>query len=171
MTRDYTQHFWPLVDLICRAHHNSWSKGFWDEGQRAIHLKLCLMHSELSEAYEAIIGEGDNGDNFFEECADTVIRIADLTGWLNGALGPYSIYCGDEPVSREVTLLRAHLHISRAMEADRNNRPELIVPHLNQCVRVLFTHAALEGENLLNHIEEKMSRNKARPHMHGNKRY
>lgn len=58
------------------------SKGFTtpDTIEDTFHLlgKLALVHSELSEAVEAV--RSGNADNFSEELADTIIRILDLTG-------------------------------------------------------------------------------------------
>jgi len=42
---------------------------------------LCLIHSEVSEALEAV--RKNDRDNFAEELADTVIRVFDLCGGLD----------------------------------------------------------------------------------------
>lgn len=88
------------------AHRNAVAKGWWDEAggtygaldkqavMRAIPEKLCLAHSEISEALEAYrtggsafagyTGEGDKPEGFLSEVADAIIRLAELTaalGW------------------------------------------------------------------------------------------
>ena len=55
------------------------SKGFvtsWENMPE----KLCLVHSEVSEALEAY--RKDDRANFAEEIADTIIRCLDITGTL-----------------------------------------------------------------------------------------
>lgn len=50
-----TAMFFDLMEKLCdRAHENSRNKGFWDglENQ-SVPVKLCLMHSEISEWLEA----------------------------------------------------------------------------------------------------------------------
>jgi len=53
------------------------SRGFWRDGQGNPGSKIALMHSELSEALEAIRKGGPIGA-VAEEFADTVIRIMDF---------------------------------------------------------------------------------------------
>lgn len=96
-----------LKYLVTRAHQNSVTKGFWDQqvtGQRHQHSnpraveetipeKLCLIHSEVSEALEDYrersmvtrLAGGPKGDKpigFPSELADVFIRLADLCGAL-----------------------------------------------------------------------------------------
>jgi NTP pyrophosphatase (non-canonical NTP hydrolase) len=63
--------------LVEMAHKNAVNHGFWDD-PREIGTLLALIHSEVSEALEAD-RLGDR-ENFAEELADAVIRIADLAG-------------------------------------------------------------------------------------------
>lgn len=75
--------------MQARVTANAKAKGFWYEGEvRNKAEMLCLMHSELSEALEAI-RDGNPPDkhcpefgNLEIELADTVIRIMDFAeGW------------------------------------------------------------------------------------------
>lgn len=61
-----------FADMV---HMNAVDKGFWDRGAM-IPEKLCLIHSEVSEAMEA--DRALDGGNFGEELADIVIRVFDL---------------------------------------------------------------------------------------------
>lgn len=67
------------------AHKNSVDHGFW-EGEQNEAEKLCLMHSELSEALESL-RKGNPPDkhlpqykNIEVELADLIIRVMDLSG-------------------------------------------------------------------------------------------
>lgn len=82
------------IRSLCRdAFENSRAHGFWapSDGAEKIPEKLCLIHSEVSEALEDYraglnpkhIGmSGEKPIGFPSELADTVIRIADLCGAL-----------------------------------------------------------------------------------------
>lgn len=62
-------------------HELAVSKGFWSTpADKSMMTKLALIHSEVSEAVEAVkkgIGDGEDGC-LGEELADTIIRILDL---------------------------------------------------------------------------------------------
>ncbi len=63
--------------------HGFWLRGVDEDGM--IPTKLCLIHSEVSEAMEA--DRTGNVDNFGEELADIVIRTMDLAYQLEYDLG------------------------------------------------------------------------------------
>lgn len=90
-----------LSTMQADAHRNSFEKGFWDEAKRAdgtlipqlveaeIPKKLCLIHSEISEALEEhrngfapneVRVENGKPEGLPVELADAVIRIFDLCG-------------------------------------------------------------------------------------------
>lgn len=84
--------------LVKNAHKNAVEKGFWEDWMEftwsnigdaenaksiknnAIGMRLMLIVSELGEAVEAL--RHNNYENFKEELADVVIRVADLCGGL-----------------------------------------------------------------------------------------
>ncbi len=111
------EHVWQhMRDIAYCCHRTSKSKGWWEEqeGGRAmtateIAMKLCLIHSEVSEALEEVRGggnitetrfsigrlagdalpvrpgaeeAGDKPEGFASELADIVIRVFDLAGGL-----------------------------------------------------------------------------------------
>lgn len=81
-----------INQLARDSHENSKAHGFWEgEENRSIPVKLCLIHSEISEALEsyrageALLWLTDKGkpEGIAAELADAVIRIGDLCEFLN----------------------------------------------------------------------------------------
>jgi NTP pyrophosphatase (non-canonical NTP hydrolase) len=83
------KHDMTIKELIKDAHERAKAKGWW-EGETNVPEKLCLVHSEISEALESyrdnephvFISENGKPEGFAIELADAVIRIADLCGHL-----------------------------------------------------------------------------------------
>ena len=81
------------IDNLCRdANIIANRSGFWsNEKNRNIPTKLCLMHSEISEALEELRNnqpntmriENGKPEGFVVELADLVIRVADVCGEMN----------------------------------------------------------------------------------------
>lgn len=125
-----------------------------DPDRLTIPTKLCLVHSEISEAYEGYMsGEDDQHlpalPNALVEFGDTVIRVADLAGYLEidltsaialvlqadhldvltDGVQPWHSY-NSGPA--QVVFNRLQVFTSGAMESFRKgNRPDEIIPSMS----------------------------------------
>lgn len=83
------------INELCKeSHETARAKGWYSEGDRNTGELIALIHSELSEALEhsrhcskdtlkeVFYDTSGKPDGFAIEIADTIIRIADLCGYL-----------------------------------------------------------------------------------------
>jgi len=70
-----------INDLVKKCNHIAKSKGWWEDERNDGEL-IALMHSELSEALEAMRNHGKK-EELAEELADCCIRIFDYCGARN----------------------------------------------------------------------------------------
>ena len=96
------------IVLVREAHKNSVEAGWWNEEDTVdtVPAKLCLIHSEISEAMEGarkdLMDDKLPHRKMIEvELADAVIRIADLCGHLKLNLGEAIIEKMDYNKNRE----------------------------------------------------------------------
>ena len=90
MRRQKCRKKWEINKFINECHRIAKKKGWWDKERNNGEL-IALMHSELSEALEAMRNHGTK-DSIAEELADCCIRIFD--------------YCGARGIDLEKTLLK-----------------------------------------------------------------
>lgn len=74
-----------ITELIKQCHETARQKGWWEQERNHGEL-IALMHSELSEALEAMRANGTK-DQIAEELADCCIRIFDYCGAYDIDLG------------------------------------------------------------------------------------
>ena len=69
------------AETVSACHQNAVRKGFWEASDN-LGEKLCLIHSEISEALEELRKPEPSKAAIAEELADVCIRVADLAGYL-----------------------------------------------------------------------------------------
>jgi len=164
------------ADLQRIAHAESRARGWYDGEPRPFGVMVALMHSELSEAWDAARRyTGCPSEKipphtaFAEEIADTAIRIADTADALGLALWADVAL---EEGSLEAHLLQANLCLTQALEADRKDLgPGRIAAGLQGAVNHLFAMAHGEGFDLYEVCRAKMAYNRTRGYKHGGKKF
>lgn len=180
-----------LERIIYLCFESSKARGWWHNLEtlefRANRNKaemICLMHSEVSEAYEAwVTGESDdklpNRNGCEVELADALIRIFDFAvGFQSETFFKELIY--DLPIygygitrtfsleesfqfcqkNETVTLLDVHMHLSCAMEAVRKDKDWGV--HLSDAAVACVQFANNHEFDLANAVIEKMRYNMSR---------
>lgn len=175
-----------LAQVQKEIHENAVAHGWW-EVERNTPEMLALIHSEISEAYEAY--ERDAADTFMTryvdgkpegvhvELADAVIRILDVLytdGVVLDVLTPT-----DHGNGRFFkTLLTAHGEVSRALELYRiagkrdTSFHNALIECARECAGASRRLAYGEGQDIeafWQAFEVKVAYNKNRPYRHGGK--
>jgi hypothetical protein len=167
--------------LVAEIHADNVAAGWWTDlktgesliGKRNVPEMLCLIHSEISEAFDGMSQRLPDDKlthrmMFEVELADAVIRIFDLAGGTQVNLGwavteahhnaPASIY-GPNPLVR---LMTVHSHISAAMEAYRKADKTRFDEALGEAVWAICAIAMGQGLDLSGAIQEKRAYNRHR---------
>lgn len=159
-----------------RIHNNAVEKGFWPPEGRNFGEMICLVHSEIAEAYEAALDRLPDDklcmySGFSVEIADAIIRLLD-TGHSRGISFQTGLYvAGMDTVSPyaslEQDLMQVHTKLSLALEADRKDRRLNANAAIISAVALLLSISAKYGIDIVAIIEAKMSYNASRPFKHG----
>ena len=161
-----------LTNRIQEAYETAKNKGWHDE-PREFGTLVALMHSEVTEAFEALMPDGE--DNFSEELADVRIRIYDCWGLFNIPLANVPFRPMREGLDNgTLQMMYIHRALSRALECYRKSEKDRLWEDVAQWfaeVHVLIYEIGLAIEVDLNaEGRAKMDKNKSRPHRHGGKR-
>ena len=161
-----------LTNRIQEAYETAKNKGWHDE-PREFGTLVALMHSEVTEAFEALMPDGE--DNFSEELADVLIRIYDCCGLFNIPLANVPFRPMREGLDNgTLQMMYIHRALSRALECYRKSEKDRLWEDVAQWfaeVHVLIYEIGLAIEVDLNaEVRAKMDKNKSRPHRHGGKR-
>jgi hypothetical protein len=159
------------LQLCSYIHADNIIAGWWklDEDDKIVPRNigelLCLVHSEVSEAYGGLAG--DEMDDHLPtrpmvevELADTAIRVCDILGYYKHSPEVEVGYCG--PCDIPQWILRMHSCISRSMEHFRKGRTVEGCKELSFLLGLVQTCADQFGYDLFGAIAAKRAYNKQR---------
>lgn len=169
------------VSLQKRIHalnHKWWHDKYGNRLDRNKGELICLFHSEQSEATEGVMTDAMDDKLPHRrmdevEMADTRIRILDYAEGIGHRLDPAGItvhpnarfYFNPTNVGTGARLAQhaiIHLHISKAMEAERKGRADDVPGWLNGALHLIALYCWLNGYDLDAATEEKLAFNTTR---------
>jgi hypothetical protein len=139
-----------------------------DTGERLVRNKgelICLMHSELSEAFSGFDESDDHlpARRMFDvELADVIIRLHDYAGGFGYDLELPTVMDDPPSVDNRMNLLRVHEALSKLMEAERRGNREAAEYWLALTNRRIRNFAAYKGIELDTIVDEKRAYNRSR---------
>ena len=161
-----------ISSLIERCHKASVNGGWYtdlstgEKLDRNIGEMMVLIHSEVSEAYDAWVN--DEMDDKLPhrlgvevEIADTLIRIFDLCGYQNLSLENSTIIpTFGNNIEKAFNLI--HLHISNAYEGYRKSNITKLEENLTTVICIINNIAETKDYNLVEAVDEKLAFNATR---------
>ncbi|MDD2962553.1 MAG: hypothetical protein PHQ65_12030 [Bacteroidales bacterium] len=130
-----------LNELSKQIHENAKSKGFFDN-ERNLGEMLCLIHSEVSEALEAV-----RTDNYYSNCCD------EQKWFIKGMADKnYGATFNDDSFFKEQ-------FENRVKNSFEDELADVVIRVLDLC--------AFKDIDIESHIKAKMRYNALRPHKHG----
>ncbi len=168
-----------LAEMIWSTNEaNGWDVAIaadWDSNKRKLAEKIALIHSELSEAWQALIDRTEQDyseQNYLEELADVAIRILDLLEGLHPLEGMRRWFEAEvEPFNldnRAQQIATVHLKISEALEYLRKGTLEQFSSQLIVVFRNV-RDMAISERLLFDTMVAKNEVNRNRGFRHGNK--
>tara|TARA_B100001079_G_scaffold190327_1_gene164178 strand:+ start:8326 stop:9066 length:741 start_codon:yes stop_codon:yes gene_type:complete len=169
---------WPddALDLLREGHNASWRNGWWHDLETGEQLSrnkgemLCLIHSEISEGFEAdMSGQSDDKLPHREgaevELADALIRIADYMGGFG-----YPLFRDAEKEIRPAWMSWAGLHylVDTIMEMERKRAKadiqerEGIGACMSSLLLAIVAYAERRGFDIWGAAREKLAYNAQR---------
>lgn len=165
-------------NLAAQVHEDNVKKGFWPGGvaNRNVGELLALVHSEITEAYDAVLSNSNDDKlsdlpGFDVEIADAMIRLLDASAAYEVNLGEsFTSRCRATYTSMTEDLMDAHMWLSRALEAHRKGKLEEFRDSVMGGFQTLEAILLKWGDSKpLDVINRKLEYNRSRPFMHGKK--
>jgi NTP pyrophosphatase (non-canonical NTP hydrolase) len=172
-----------INELINDAHTTAVEKG-WHLAPREFGTLIALIHSEITEVYEAFAFDEDKAD----ECADILIRIFDLAGLYkydleNAYYYRFGFRTLEEQLesmekktnrSLEKFLMDMHRSVSKVLETyrekdDENKEMRIMIGFVQVCLNVCDL-AKTYDLDLPAAVYAKLEKNKIRQFKHGGKK-
>lgn len=153
-----------LEDIKIKNLEIAKSKGFGSSlNEVSFPEKIALIHSEISEAYQAcLVSNISEAHGLKEELADVLLRILHLSAFLDINVSSINPNIKIKNLGIEISLLSLHNIISESYENYRRKQIEATKNKLVEAVEFLLGIAEKENFDLKAEAENKMERNKNR---------